>query len=69
MKVKVQVVIESDCGETEVIQELAQLQRDTLHPETLGLTLAEAKAVLQNVQQKLALATGLRVFGTASHLF
>ena len=68
MRVKVQVVIESDCGETEVIQELAQLQRYTLHPETLGLTLAEAKTVLQNMQQKLV-ATGLRVFGTASHLF
>ena len=68
MKVKVQVVIESDCGETEIIQEIAQLQPDTLHPETLGLTLAEAKTVLQNMQQKLV-ATGLRVFGTASHLF
>lgn len=53
IRVKVQVVIESDCGETQVIQELAQLQRDTLHPETLGLTLASAKTVLQNVQRKI----------------
>ena len=48
MKVKIQVIIESE-GETEIVQEVAQWERDTLQPETLGLMLAEAKSLLQGV--------------------
>lgn len=52
MKVKIQVIIESE-GETEVVQEVAGWERDTLQPETLGLMLAEAKSLLQGVQQTM----------------
>ena len=52
MKMKVQVIIESD-GETEVVQEIATLNRGRLQPEELGLTLAEAKDLLQGLQQTM----------------
>jgi hypothetical protein len=52
MRMKVQVVIESD-GETEVVQEIATLNRGRLQPEELGLTLAEAKGLLQGLQQTM----------------
>ena len=50
MKVKVQVVIESENGDTKVVQEVALLERGSLQAETLGLSLKEAKALLQGVQ-------------------
>jgi hypothetical protein len=53
MNVKVQIVIESEAGEESIIQDVAQFQRDALGPETLGLTLFEAKTILQGVQQAL----------------
>ncbi len=51
MKVRIQVVIDADEHAPEIIEEVATLERDALEPETLGLTLAEAKAMLQGVQQ------------------
>ena len=51
MKVRIQVVIGSDEQAGEVIHEVATLDRDALRPDTVGLTLAEAKALLQGVQQ------------------
>ena len=36
MKLKLQLIIESDSGETEVVQELAKLGRHSLRPEDLG---------------------------------
>src|SRR4051794_614876 len=53
MRLKVQVVIESESDEAEVVQEVAKLERHALQPETLGLTLSEAKALLQKVQQAM----------------
>src|SRR5437763_1548745 len=53
MKLKVQVIIESDSGETEAVQQVAELERGALQPETLGLSLSEAKALLQEVQQAM----------------
>jgi hypothetical protein len=53
MKVRVQVIIESDQGETHCVEDIAQLERGALQPETLGLTLAEAKALLQGVQRTM----------------
>jgi hypothetical protein len=44
MKIKIQITVESDKGQ-EVIQEVAHLDRGTLRPETLGLTLAEARSI------------------------
>ena len=53
MKLKVQLIIESDSGETEVVQEMAKLERHSLRPENLGLTLSEAKELLQEVQKAM----------------
>ncbi len=46
MKIRVQVIVESESGETQCIEEVAQFERGTLRPEELGLTLAEAKILL-----------------------
>jgi hypothetical protein len=51
MRVRIQVIIDADEHATEVIAEVATLERGMLAPDTLGLTLAEAKALLQGVQQ------------------
>ena len=54
MKLKVQLIIESDSGETEVVQKVGKLERHSLlRPETLGLTLSEAKELLQEVQKAM----------------
>lgn len=53
MKVKIQVVVESDNGDTQVIQEITQIERGDLQPDNLGLSLAEAKTLLQNTQRIL----------------
>jgi hypothetical protein len=38
MKLKVQLIIESDSGEAEVVQQVGKLERHSLRPENLGLT-------------------------------
>ena len=53
MKVRVQVVVESEQGESQVVKEIAQFEREVLQPENLGLSLVEAKTLLQNVQHTL----------------
>ena len=53
MKMRVQVVIESEDGKPEVIQEVASLERKSLQMKEFGLTLAEAKDVLQKLQKTL----------------
>ncbi len=58
MKVKVQVVSITDDGQ-ETMRELACIERDDLTPETLGLTLAEGKAILQSLQQVFCLCADL----------
>ncbi|MEO5951949.1 MAG: ISKra4 family transposase [Chloroflexia bacterium] len=59
MKVKVQVTIEHD-GVSDnyepLVAEVACFERAQLSPETLGLTLAEGKALLAGVQQTLVTA-------------
>ena len=45
MKIRIQIVIEAGNGEPEKIEEIARLERGSLQPEELGLTLAEAKAL------------------------
>ena len=49
MKCTIQVVITTDEGQTET-REIACLERQDLTPTTLGLTLAEGKAVLKDLQ-------------------
>ena len=39
MKLKLQLIIESDSGETEVVREVTKLERHSLRPENLGLLL------------------------------
>jgi hypothetical protein len=56
MKVRVQVIIESDSGEQACIEEVASLRREALQLEDLGLTLAEAKAMLAGVQRTMITA-------------
>ena len=53
MKVKIQVVIESDDGRIEDVEEVACLKRGMLTAEELGLNLAEAKQMLHNVQHAM----------------
>src|SRR5271157_4917071 len=53
MKLKLQLIIESDSGETEVVQEVTKLERHSLRPEDLGLMLSEAKELLQEVQRTM----------------
>ena len=43
MKFKVQLVIESESGDIQSTQEVAQIEKGNLKPENLGLTLAQAK--------------------------
>src|SRR2546427_10294295 len=50
MKVSVQVVTRSDDGQ-ESIREVACVERVDLTPETLGLSLAEGKTILQAIQE------------------
>ena len=52
MKIKIQITVESDKGQ-EVIQEVAHLDGGTLRPETLGLTLAEARSILAGIEQRV----------------
>lgn len=55
MKFKVQVVFESSEGETQLVQEVAQIERGNLQPDNLGLTIAEAKDILHNTQRHIAI--------------
>ena len=51
MRCKLQMVMETEGGE--MIREVACIERDALAIETVGLSLAEAKALLSGVQQTL----------------
>jgi hypothetical protein len=51
MKITIQITVESDDGQLNVAQEVAHLDRGTLRPETLGLTLAEARSILAGIEQ------------------
>jgi hypothetical protein len=50
MKYAIQVVITTDEGQTET-QDIACVERENLTPTTLGLTLAEGKAILKALQE------------------
>jgi hypothetical protein len=51
MRVKVQLVIGADDGEPETIHDVAVLEKDCQQIDQLGLTLAEAKQILTQLQQ------------------
>lgn len=54
MRVRIQVVIETDDGQVQDVQDVFELHRGELKPERLGLTLEEAKGTLEGVQRILA---------------
>jgi hypothetical protein len=51
MRVRIQVVVESDAGGPPVVQEVATLERGPLQPGGLDLTLAEVKGLLHGVEE------------------
>jgi hypothetical protein len=51
MRIRVQVIVESDDGVGEMVQDIARLERGQLRPEELGLTLTEAKGLLEGLQR------------------
>lgn len=53
MNIRIQVVIEAGDGNPDKIEEIARLERGSLRPEELGLTLAEAKTLLHDMQQTM----------------
>jgi hypothetical protein len=52
MKFRLQLVAVSDAGQ-EQVHEVGQFEREGLAMETLGLTLAEGKLILKNVQERV----------------
>ncbi len=52
MKIKLQIVMESEDGSEQVIQKVAEIERGSLQPENLGLSLTEAKTLLQGVEPR-----------------
>src|SRR4051812_41534649 len=52
MRIKVQITLESGEGESEMV-EVARLERGPLRSDTLGLSLAEARAILAGLEQTL----------------
>jgi hypothetical protein len=51
MKVRVRVVIETEAGEPGEAQDITGTEREELRPDTVGLTLEEAKTILGRLQQ------------------
>jgi hypothetical protein len=51
MEIKVQITVKSQAGEPEIIQEVVSVKRGPLRPETLGLSLAEARSILAGLEQ------------------
>jgi alkylated DNA nucleotide flippase Atl1 len=58
MKLRLQLVVESETGDVVTTQDVAQLQRLSFRPEEVGLTLAEAKQLLGSVQRVMVQREG-----------
>src|SRR5215475_8899696 len=67
MKMRVQVIIESAGGESTDVHEIGCIDREELHPDTVGLTLDEAKTVLERLQQRLVAQQAAEYLRTQSH--
>src|SRR5579863_7124235 len=50
MKIKIQIMVESETGETAFLQEVAALERGDLKPDTPGLKLSEARSILAGIE-------------------
>ena len=53
MKISIQVIIDHEDGQSIITKPVAEFRRESLVTNTLGLTLAESKSILQNVQSEL----------------
>jgi hypothetical protein len=53
MKIRLQLLVKSDIGEIVNTEEVAQFERNSLQTEEVGLSLAEAKQMLGNMQRAL----------------
>jgi predicted Zn-ribbon and HTH transcriptional regulator len=67
MKVRVQVIIETEASEPGAVQEIMAIAREELRPETVGLTLEEAKTVLERLQQRIVEQQAATYLRTQSH--
>jgi hypothetical protein len=54
IRMAIQIVLVDEAGERSEIHEIVQIDRHQLGPETLGLSLAEAKQITSGIQQVLA---------------
>ena len=53
MEITGQITVKSQAGQPEVIEEGVSLKRGRLRPETLGLSLAEARSILAGLEQAM----------------
>jgi hypothetical protein len=53
MRLKVQITVESGEGESEMV-EVARPERASLRPDTLGLSLTEARSIPAGLEQTIA---------------
>jgi hypothetical protein len=55
MRIKIQVIIETvtENGPVQQIEEIANLERTTLQPASLGLSLIESKEITAGIQKAL----------------
>src|SRR5262249_32205592 len=67
MNVPVQIVIETEAGESGDVQEILEIERTELRPDTVGLTLDEAQTVLERIQQRLVEQQAAEYLRTQSH--
>jgi hypothetical protein len=67
MEIKVQITVESQAGKPEVV-EVARLERGPLRPDTLGLSLAEARSILAGLEQSLVERQTRRVYRPSAAL-
>jgi hypothetical protein len=67
MKVRVQVVIETEAGQAGEVQDIMGIERKELRPDTVGLTLDEAKTVLERLQQTIVEQQTAEYLHTQTH--
>jgi hypothetical protein len=67
MRVRIQVVIESAAGKPTDVHEIMGITREELRPDTLGLTLEEAKTVLEGIQRTIVEQQTAEYLRTQSH--
>jgi hypothetical protein len=67
MKFKVQLIVCSDEGQEDTGQDITVLERDCQRMEQVGLTLAEAKAMVAALQQQIVARQAATFLATRMH--